>query len=298
MFIKVSKTYLLLLCWCLLLAAQSACGGGDGVPVLKVGGIPDQDASRLARRYREFSNYLSHQLGVPVRYFPSVDYAAVVTAFTQGELQLAFFGGLTGVQARLQNPDARAIAQREEDASFHSKFIVRAGLPIYSLDDLKIHAGELTITFGSESSTSGHLMPRHFLLEAGIDAEDDFRSVPNFSGSHHLTWQLVASGSFDVGALNEKVWERAVREGKVDTGKVREFYTTPEYFDYNWTVQGGLDQVYGTGFTDRTRLALLALNSKEHNEILELFNTGRFVESKNSNYQAIEKVARDLGIIR
>jgi phosphonate transport system substrate-binding protein len=296
--IKASKTYLHLLCWCLLLSALLACGGRDGGPVLKVGGIPDQDASRLARRYQGFSDYLSQQLGVPVRYIPSVDYAAVVTAFTQGELQLAFFGGLTGVQARLQNQGAQVIAQRGEDASFHSKFIVKAGLPIYSLRDLKTHAGELTITFGSESSTSGHLMPRHFLLEAGIDPEDDFKSVANFSGSHDLTWQLVASGAFDVGALNEKVWGRAVRQERVDTSKVREFYTTPEYFDYNWTVQGGLDQVYGTGFADRTRLALLALNPEEHKEILELFNTERFVESRNSNYQDIEKVARDLGIIR
>ena len=298
MLINASKSYLLLLCWCLLLPSLWACGGRDDGPVLKVGGIPDQNASRLARRYREFSDYLSQQLGVTVRYIPSVDYAAVVTAFSQGELQLAFFGGLTGVQARLQNQDARAIAQREEDASFHSEFIVRAGLPIYSLRDLKTHAGDLSITFGSESSTSGHLMPRHFLLEAGIDPEDDFESVPNFSGSHDLTWQLVASGSFDVGALNEAVWERAVLEGKVDTSKVRHFYTTPEYFDYNWTVQGGLDQVYGLGFTDRIRLALLALNLGEHQEILELFSTERFVESKNSNYQNIEKVARSLGIIR
>ena len=298
MFIKVSRTYLLLFCCCLLLPAQLACGSRDDGPVLKLSGIPDQNTSRLARRYREFSEYLSQQLGVPVRYIPSVDYAAVVTGFTQGELQLAFFGGLTGVQARLQNQDARVIAQREEDASFRSKFIVRARLPIYSLHDLKTHAGELTITFGSESSTSGHLMPRHFLLEAGIDPEDDFKSVPNFSGSHDLTRQLVASGSFDVGALNETVWSRAVDQGQVDTNKVREFYTTPGYFDYNWTVQGGLDQVYGEGFTDRVRLALLGLNLGEHKEILELFSTERFVESKNSNYRAIEKVARDLGIIR
>ena len=221
-----------------------------------------------------------------------------MTAFSQGELQLAFFGGLAGVQARLQTEDAQAIAQREEDADFHSKFIVRAGLPINSLDDLKAQAEELTITFGSENSTSGHLMPRHFLLDTGIDPEDDFKSAPNFSGSHDLTWQLVASGAFDVGALSEAVWGRAVRDNRVDTGKVREFYTTPAYFNYHWTVQGGLDRVYGEGFTGRVRSSLLALNPKENKEILELFNTQKFVESSNGNYEAIEQVARDLGIIR
>ena len=261
-------------------------------------GIPDQDTTRLARRYGGFSDYLSQQLGVPVQYVTSVDYAAVVTAFTNNDLQLAFFGALTGVQARIQTPDAQAIAQREEDANFHSKLIVRTGLPIYSLDDLKVNTADLSITFGSESSTSGHLMPRHFLLEAGIDPEDDFASVPNFSGSHDLTWKLVESGSFDVGALSEAVWERAVREGRVDAGKAREFYTTPAYFNYNWTVQGGLDQVYGPGFTDRLRSALLALNPEEHQEILDLFNTERFIDTSNDNYQAIEQVAREQGIIR
>ena len=282
----------------LLLLGLAACGGDGDQPVLRVGGIPDQDASRLARRYDVFAGYLARELAVEVKYVPSVSYAAVVTAFAQGDLHLAFFGGLTGVQARLQDPGAQAIAQREHDAQFHSKFIVRAGLPISSLEDLKARAKDLTFTFGSESSTSGHLMPRHFLTQAGIDPDRDFRGLPNFSGSHDLTWQLVQGGSFDVGALNEDVWKRAVREGKVESSKVREFYTTPDYFDYNWTVGSDIEQVYGEGFIKRIQQALLTLNTEPHQEILNLFNTERFVESNNDNYRAIEEVARSLGIIQ
>jgi phosphonate transport system substrate-binding protein len=282
----------------LFLALGLAACGGDSGPVLKVGGIPDQDAARLARRYSSFAEYLSQQLGVKVQYVPSVDYAAVVIAFTQGDLQLAFFGGLTGVQARLQNPGAQAIAQRERDAKFHSKFIIRASLPVRSIDDLKARSRDLTLTFGSESSTSGHLMPRHFLVQAGIDPDRDFKTVPNFSGSHDLTWQLVQSGAFDIGALNEDVWERAVRDGKVDEGKVREFYTTPEYFDYHWTARPDLDRKYGDGFTSRLQAALLNLNPAEHRDILELFSTQRFIETHNENYRDIEEVARRLGIVR
>ena len=292
------KSKLLVLILILLSGALGACGEAPGAPVLKVGGIPDQDASRLARRYQVFADYLSRELGVPVQYVPSVDYAAVVTAFTQGDLQLAFFGGLTGVQARLQTPGARAIAQREHDARFHSKFIVRSGLVMDSLEDLKAQASGLTMTFGSESSTSGHLMPRHFLAEAGIDADRDFRSLPNFSGSHELTWQLIESGSFDVGALNEDVWNRAVRVGRADTEKVREFYTTPDYFDYNWTARPELDQVYGPGFTGEIQRALLKLNPRDHGDILDLFSTQRFIESDSSNYRAIEKAARNLGMVK
>jgi len=263
-----------------------------------VGGIPDQDTERLARRYSIFSDYLEKELGVNVEYVPSANYAAVVTAFGQGELQLAFFGGLTGVQARQQNPGAVAIAQRENDATFHSKFIARADLDLESLEDVKEQAGEYTITFGSESSTSGHLMPRHFLVQTGIEPDEDFRTPPSYSGSHDNTWLLVESGSYDIGALNEEVWDRAVQEGKVDTGRVRDFYTTPDYFDYNWTAQGDLDEVYGDGFTSRVQSALFRLNPEEHGEILELFSTERFIETNNANYDAIEGVARELGMIK
>ena len=282
----------------LLALSITACSPAEEKPVLKIGGIPDQDTARLARRYSKFTEYMAKELDVPVEYVPSVDYAAVVTAFTQGELQVAFFGGLTGIQARLQNPGAQAIAQREHDAEFHSKFVRRAGLDINSLEELKAKAKDLTITFGSESSTSGHLMPRHFLAGANIDPDEDFRSPPNFSGSHDLTWKLVQDGSFDVGALNEDVWNRAVREGKADESRVQEFYTTPAYYDYNWTVRPDLDEIYGEGFAGKVQQALLKLNPEEHGEILELFSTEKFIVSNNSNYRQLEEIARSLGMIQ
>ena len=297
---SLSPVLLLIVPAILLLAGIVACSesSGDNPSTLKVGGVPDQDTARLARRYESFSKYLSTELDVPVEFVPSVDYAAVVTAFSQDQLHLAFFGGLTGVQARLQKPGAAAIAQRENDAVFHSKFVARTDLDLESLDDLEAQAGDLTITFGSPNSTSGHLMPRYFLKQAGIDAATNFRQQPNFSGSHDTTWQLVESGAFDIGALNEDVWDRAVRENKVDTGKVKDLYTTPAYYDYNWTAQGNLDEVYGEGFTDKIRQALLDLNPEEHGEILDLFSTKRFIPTSNDNYQAIEDVARELEIIK
>ena len=280
----------------IVVLTMPACGS-EPEPVLKVGGIPDQDSARLARRYDIFSEYLSREMGVEVEYVPSADYAAVVTAFGQNQLQMAFFGAVTGVQARIQTPGAVAIAQRENDAKFNSKLIARADLELDSLEDLKDQASDLTITFGSESSTSGHLMPRYFLIEAGIDPETDFRGPPSFSGSHDKTWQLVQSGSYDIGALSEDVWDRAVREERMDPSAVREFYITPDYFNYNWTVQPDLDEVYGDGFVARLQTALLKLNPEEHGEILELFSTQKFIETNNGNYRAIEDVARGLGMI-
>jgi phosphonate transport system substrate-binding protein len=290
------RVILSLLVSCVLVVSL-ACSS-EPEPVLKVGGIPDQDVARLTRRYQIFSDYLAKELGVDVEYVPSANYAAVVTSFGQGDLHLAFFGALTGVQARLQNPGAVALAQRENDGKFHSKLISRTELGISSLEDLKEQAPELSITFGSESSTSGHLMPRYFLTQGGINPDEDFRVPPSYSGSHDNTWVLVQSGAYDVGALSEKVWGRAVEAGTADPAVVKEFYTTPPYFNYNWTAQGNLDEIYGEGFTDRIREALLGLNTQEHGDILDLFSTGNFIETDNENYAAIEEVARDLGMVR
>ena len=143
-------------------------------------------------------------------------------------------------------------------------------------------------------------MPRHFLTEAGIDPNTDFRGKPSFSGSHDKTWKLVESGSFQAGALNEAVWQKAVDGDRVDVSKIRVVHTTPPYFDYNWSVRGDLDDTFGGGFTGRLQRALIALDPSrpEHKEILNLFQAQSFIATSNENYRAIEDVARGLGIIR
>lgn len=266
---------------------------GKEAPVLKIGAIPDQNVSTLTRRFDSLAKYLSEQTGFKVQYVPSVDYAALVTAFERGEIHLAWFGGLTGVQARAAVPGSEAIAQRPRDEQFHSVFIAQAGLPVKKLEDLK----GMRFTFGSESSTSGHLMPRYYLMKAGIDPEKDLDGKPNFSGSHDSTWKLVESGAYQAGALNEAVWESAVNEKKVDTSKVKVFYTTPAYYDYNWTVNSNVDDLFGRGAKEKIKSALLSMGP-EQAEILELFQTDRFIETSNENYAAIREVAQKLGIIK
>jgi phosphonate transport system substrate-binding protein len=271
--------------------AGTACAREENV--FRFSGIPDQDAARWALRYGTVADYLSQVLGVPVEGVPAADYAAVVLGFEKGDLHMAWFGGLTGVQARLAVPGAEAIAQRARDENFHSVFIVQADLPVEGLADLK----GLTFTFGSESSTSGHLMPRYFLLEAGIDPDRDFNGLPSYSGSHDLTWKLVESGAYQAGALNEAVWETAVNEGNVDLSKVRVFYVTPPYYDYNWTIRGDIDATFGEDFKDRVKAALLAIGADQQ-DILDLFSAERFIETSNANYDAILDVAQQVGIIQ
>ncbi len=276
----------------------SACGtaGVPGArPTLVIGGIPDQDVALLEERFGGLAEYLSAELDLPVRYQPATDYAAVVTAFANGDVQLGWFGGLTGVQARMETSGAQAVAQRPIDTGFRSVFVVGPGVDAAQLADL---AGT-RFTFGSESSTSGHLMPRFFLDEAGVDPDSEFNGRPGYSGSHDKTWKLVEAGSFQAGALNASVWDRAVREGRVDTAKVREVVRSPSYVDYHWVAHPDLDEVYGDGTTDRIVQVLLGMDEDgpQARRILQLFEDEAFIETDNGNYGAIEDVARDLGLL-
>jgi phosphonate transport system substrate-binding protein len=257
------------------------------IEVLKIGMIPDQNVADINRSMDSFAEYLSKELDMEVEFVPSMDYGALVTAFERGEIHLAWFGGLTGVQARNRVPEAEAIAQRPIDEKFKSVFIAQKGLNLKSLKDVK---GK-TFTFGSESSTSGHLMPRYFLMEEGINPETDLDGKPNFSGNHDNTYKLVETGTFQTGALNISVWEAAVAEGKVDTSKVDVIYTTPEYYDYNWTVNKMDEET-------KAKIKDVILNVSSDQEILKLLNTDKFIETKNENYKAIEEVARELKIIK
>ena len=251
----------------------------------------------MERMFGLMADYLSERTGLDVQYVPSNDYAAVVSAFQRGDLQLAWFGGLTGVQAQAVTPGSQAIAQRPRDAEFHSVFVTGPGVNATGLSDLR----GLTFTFGSESSTSGHLMPRHFLLEAGIDADRDLSGAPGYSGSHDATYKLVEAGTYQAGALNEAVWQSAVAEARVDTSRVRVMYTTPPYFDYHWAVRGDVDERFGEGTRARIEQALFELSASlgpDQAELLELFATDRFVPTANENYSAIRTVAEALGILR
>jgi phosphonate transport system substrate-binding protein len=297
---RLTSLLLLLLAHLPLLAACERVAsdryGESGGP-LRIGGIPDQDVSRLDRMFGLMAQYLERRAGVPVAYVPSNDYAALVSAFQRGDVQLAWFGGLTGVQAREVTPGARALAQRPRDAEFHSVFIVGPGVRARSLAELK----GLSFTFGSESSTSGHLMPRFFLAEAGIQADSAFAGAPGYSGSHDATYKLVESGAFQAGALNEAVWDAAVREARVDTAKVRVLERSPAFFDYHWAMRGDVDDRFGAGTADKIEQALLALEPSlgaDEAELLELFATDRFVPTADSNYTAIRTVAQRLGILR
>ena len=273
------------------LAGLSQFAQAQATPAtLRVTAIPDESPTELARKAAPLVKYLESRLGMKVEFTPVSDYAAAVETLVNRKVDLAWFGGFTFVQANVRSGGkVIPLVQREEDEKFKSVFIT-ADPAIQKLSDLK---GK-DISFGSQSSTSGHLMPRSFLLQAGLNPEKDFKRVA-FSGAHDATIAAVASGKVNAGALNISVWDKFVADKKVDTSKVRAFYTTPAYYDYNWTVHADMP----AALREKIAKAFLDLNKStpEGQEILELQRATRFVPTRADNYKGIEAAARSAELL-
>lgn len=258
---------------------------------LRVSAIPDESPTELQRKFAPLGAYLEQQLGMKVSFVPVTDYAASVEGLINNKLDMVWFGGFTFVQANVRSGGKVVpLVQREEDEKFRSVFITTKK-DINKLEDLK---GK-TLAFGSESSTSGHLMPRSFMMEAGIQPDRDLRRVA-FVGAHDATAAAVAGGKVDAGALNISVWEKLVDQNKIDTSAVRVFYTTPPYYDYNWTVRSDMAPALRKKLAD----AFLSLSpdNPQHKEILELQRATRFIPTRVENYKAIESAARGAGLLK
>lgn len=298
---KLLFSGLLLLSLLSLGACSNPTASNTPTKTLTTGAIPDQDPEKLQRLYSKLAKYLETELKTPVTYKPVTDYTAAVTAFKVGDLDMVWFGGLTGVQARLQVPGASAIAQRNIDEQFHSVFIANkaSGIePFQDAKDLTKLKGR-TFTFGSESSTSGRLMPQYFLEQSGVKLED-FKNQAGFSKNHDATVELVTAGTYEAGVLNEQVWQKRLKEGKIDQSKVQVVWRSPAYFDYHWVINPSVKEKFGADFEQKVQAALLKLNPNdpEQKEILELFGAAKFIPTKNENYATIEKVGREIGKIK
>jgi len=256
--------------------------------------IPDQDESRLQQRFGKVAAYLEKELGVEVKYVPVKSYAAAVTAFRNNQVQLAWFGGLSGVQARGLVKGSEAIAQGYEDQFFTSYLIAHKSTGLKPSDDFPKDIAGKTFTFGSKGSTSGRLMPEYYIrLNLSQPPSSAFARV-GYSGDHSRTIALVQSGSFEVGAVNYKVWDKALADGKVDTNNVQVIWQTPSYPDYQWTIHGDVDNRFGPGFKGKVKSTLLNITDAD---ILAAFPRQSFVNASNRDYQPIKDTAIAIGLI-
>ena len=260
--------------------------------VLRVSAIPDESPTELQRKFKPLGEYLAKETGLSVEFIPVTDYAAVVESLATDKIDMAWLGGFTFVQTKIRtNGTAIPIVQRKEDEIFTSRYIVPMNSDVKTLADLK---GK-TFVFGAPSSTSGHLMPRFFLIQAGLNPDVDFKNIA-FSGAHDATVAFVASGKAQAGVLNASVWDKLVETGNDNAKKVRVLGTTPTYFDYNWTVRGNLDPA----LIKKITAAFLKLDASVpgQKELLDLQRASKFIPTQASNYDGIEKAARSAGLIK
>ena len=278
-----------------LMTTLLAHGAGAQQPTLVFTAIPDEDETRLVERFTAYAKYFEAKLGVPVKYLPVKSYPAAVTAFTNNQVQFAWFGGLSGVQARLAVPGADAIAQGAEDVAFKSYFIANTSTKLEAGREFPKAIEGRTFTFGARGSTSGRLFPEFFLRQAlgGRDPEKIFSRV-GFSGDHSRTIQLVQSGAYEVGVVNHLVWEQELKSGKVDPKLVTAIWETPTYPDYHWVVRGDVETTFGAGFKEKLRAVILGIDDPK---LLAIFDRSKFIAAKNDDYKAIEEVGKLTGLI-
>ncbi len=277
--------------FCLLVSPIQPGVAGE----LQFTAIPDQDTARLQARFSKIADYLSRELGVDVSYIPVKSYAASVAAFKNNEVQLAWFGGLSGVKARRAVSGARAIAQGEEDQHFRTYIIANSSAALQPGENFPLALQGKTFTFGSKGSTSGRLMPEYYIRSHMKKNPSQIFKRVGFSGDHSKTISLVQAGSYEVGAVNYKVWEKELGEGKIDTGKVQVIWSTPDYPDYNWSIRPNVEETFGKGFIEKVQKALVEMKDRK---LLDSFPRTRFVPADNSMYAPILDTAMSIGIIR
>ena len=258
---------------------------------IRISSIPDESLSELSTKFKPLINYLESSLNIETEFIPVTDYAAVVEALVSKKIDLAWLGGFTFVQANLRSKDeVIPIVQRVKDQEFKSIFISHKSNNFTTLSDLK----NKTFSFGSPSSTSGHLMPRYFLIKEGIYVDDFFKRVA-FSGAHDATIFSVLSKKVDAGVVNELIWKKFKSQNKDIADNIDVIFETPPYYDYNWSTSKSID----INIREKIKQAFLKLDikNKVHKEILDLQRATKFIETNKNNYDAIKQAAFEAKLI-
>lgn len=287
----------------LILAVTPSCGdpapeaAGDGSAVLRFSAIPDENTTELEQKFGRVAEYLSSELGIEVEYVPTSSYGASVQAFKNGDVHLAWFGGLTGVQARAAVEGSRAIAQGKVDPAYKSYFIANVNSGLEPSDDFPMGIADKKFTFGSDRSTSGRLMPEYFIREfTGKSPAEFLGGEMQFSGGHDKTAELVEAGTYDAGVLSYKTYDGMVADGEIDPEVCRIIWTTPTYPDYNWTAHPDIDKVFGEGTIERVQTALVEMSEPE------LLNAVRrsegLIPATNSDFERVAELAEQLGFLQ
>jgi len=257
--------------------------------VVRISVLPDQEETRLRKRFEPLIAYLSETLSMRVELFIPESYADQLQRFYNGEYDIARFGGFSFVKAN-EKTGAVPIVMRDIDTRFASYFLVGADNPASKISDMK---GQ-RFSFGSKSSTSGHLMPRYFLMKQNIATEEYFSQV-QYSGAHDRTAYLVRDGKADLGVANAIVIDRLYKEGKLNKDQVRILWKTPPYADYVWAASAKLPKQLRlqiqNAFMD------LSKNVPEQAQILQALEAGVYLPASPEDFASLKQISHELRLL-
>jgi phosphonate transport system substrate-binding protein len=283
----------------LLLAGCGGGSGGDGGEgggggsassdePLRVGLIPNENPKEVEAQYQPLEDYLNEELGREVELSVPTTYNAVVEAMVSDKLDLAYFGGLTYVQARQRadvHPLFTEVNPRTGTTKYRSVIIVPAGSDVESVEDLE---GE-DFAFGSVSSTSGSLYPSIMLDTAGIDYRTDLGETI-YTGGHDTTAQAVANGRVAAGGLEDRILYNLQDEGIIEKDAVKVIEESEPIEGYPWVVRDDLAN------EDEQALTNAFLNIEDP-KLLDLLRAESYEKVEASDYDYVEKQARKLDLI-
>ena len=276
----------------LVILALAGCGGGEAVggesEVLRVGLIPNQNPEKVEAEYAPLGDYLSEELGREVELWVPTSYNTVVEAMASDKLDLAYFGGLTYVQARERaevHPLVTEINPRTGDTTYRSVIVVPDESPVREVSELK---GK-DFAFGSVSSTSGSLYPSIMLKEAGIDYRTDLGET-TYTGGHDATAQAVANGRVDAGGIEDRILYRLEEEGAVEEGSMRVIAESDPIEGYPWVIRDALPDDLEEQIAD-------AYLSMDDPKLLDLLGAEGYEKVEAEDYDYVEKQARELDLL-
>ena len=274
----------------LLLTGLNACNQEtEQVSVLRIGILPDQAPEELQRLYTPLFEHLSAAVGIPYELVLPSDYGDMLARFRAGQIELAYFGGLTYLLAA-KTTGAQPLVMREADSRFISHFVARADTPATRLEEFR---GK-KLAFGSRLSTSGHLMPRYHLQENKIEADSYFSSV-TYSGAHDKTVAMVVDGEADIGAANGLIVEEMMANKRQGADRLRIIWTTPHYPDYVWAIQNSVPEE--TREKLRDAFLQLSVYDKKQADILSRVGANIFIPARPADFRELAREAELLGLM-
>jgi len=278
-------------------SASSDSGGTEAT--LYLSAIPDEKITDQKVKFDKLADYLSGKLEAPVEFVFSKDYADSVTKFKNGEVHLVWFGGLSGVQARMAVDGAQAIAQGKADPNYKSYFIANVETGLEKSEEFPEEIKDMSFTFGSPGSTSGRLMPTYFIMQnnGGVHPDEWFAEKPGYqmSGGHVATANAVADGTYQVGALNYKSYDSLVESEPKIEKNTRIIWVTPFYADYNFTIHPQVEEAFGEGFIAEVQQALV--DAPAGSDALKAINREAIIPAKNEDFSGIKDTAVQVGLI-